>query len=127
MLEWLSMIDRLVSSPRALDASTAATLLRLLVEKCSLPLKLKKCCENEEDAIALKSEFIPCMQAFRVLNYLISLLRSHCLAASKNLYLTGVQAPMHSVIYCIRALLGYMSLRYNLNIDSTHVLSRACV
>ncbi|XP_078352490.1 tRNA (32-2'-O)-methyltransferase regulator THADA-like isoform X2 [Oculina patagonica] len=112
LLDWLSMIDRLISSPRAVDASTAATLLRLLVEKCSLPLRLKKC-ENEEDAIALKSECecTPCMQAFRVLNYLISLLTSHCLAASKNLYLTGVQAPMHSVIYCIRAIFGYMSLR----------------
>lgn len=113
------MIDRLVSSPRAIDASSAATLLRLLVEKCSSPLTFKKH-KSEEDneplSIALKSECVPCMQAFRVLNYLIGLLKSHCLAASKNLYLTGVQAPMHGVLYCLRAILGSMSFRYNSSI-----------
>ncbi|KAJ7373357.1 hypothetical protein OS493_012949 [Desmophyllum pertusum] len=112
LLGWLNMIDRLVSSPRAIDASSAATLLRLLVEKCSSPLTFKKH-KSEEDneplSIALKSECVPCMQAFRVLNYLIGLLKSHCLAASKNLYLTGVQAPMHGVLYCLRAILGSMS------------------
>lgn len=124
------MIDRLVSSPRAVDASTAATLLRLLVEKCSLPLTLKRHEDEQYDEhlhTALKSESVPCMQAFRVLNYLIALLRSHCLAASKNLYLTGVEAPMHSVIYCIRGILGYMSFRYNSNVKSAYALVRSCV
>lgn len=86
------------------------------MEKCSLPLLLKKD-KGEQDDENLsnnpKLEGVPCVQAFRVLHHLIDLLRSHCEAASKNLYLTGVQAPMHSVIYCIRAILGYMSLRYN--------------
>ena len=113
------MIDRLVSSPRAIDASSAATLLTLLAEKCSLPLTFVKY-EIEQDcgespSTVLKSECVPCIQAFRVLKYLTSLLKSHSSAASKNLYLTGVQAPMHGVLYCLRAILGYISFRYNCN------------
>ena len=114
------MIDRLVSSPRAADASTAATLLKLLVEKCSLPLTFKKNEKKQDDehlSTIMKSTSFQCRQAFRVLDYLVSLLGSHCLAASKNLYVTGVQAPMHSVLYCIRAILGYMSFRYHQRIN----------
>lgn len=109
------MIDRLVSSPRAADASTAATLLKLLVEKCSLPLTFEmdeKKQDNEHLSTVMKSASCHCKQAFRVLKYLVTLLGSHCLAASKNLYVTGIQAPMHSVLYCIRAILGHMSFRY---------------
>lgn len=120
LLGWLNMIDRLVSSPRATDASTAAMLLKLLVEKCSLPLTFKKNEKKRDDehlSTIMKSKSFQCRQAFRVLTHLVSLLGSHCLAASKNLYVTGVQAPMHNVLYCIRAILGYMSFRYHLNFN----------
>jgi len=109
------MIDRLVSSPRAADASTAAILLKLLVEKCSLPLTFTKNEKKQDDehlSAIMKSKSFQCRQAFRVLTHLVDLLGSHCLAASKNVYMTGFQAPMHSVLHCIRAILGYRSFRY---------------
>ncbi|XP_022790978.1 thyroid adenoma-associated protein homolog isoform X3 [Stylophora pistillata] len=108
LLAWLSMIDQLVSSPRAIDASTASTFLTLLVEKCELPLKFVKS-ETEQECLVSEST-APCPQALRVVKYLTSLLQSHRSAASKNLYLTGAQAPMHGVLHCLRAVLGYVSL-----------------
>ena len=103
------MIDRLVSSPRAVDASSAATLLTLLVEKCELPLTFVKS-ETEQEYVESESN-ATCPQALRVVKYLTNFLESHRSAASKNLYLTGAQAPMHGVLYCLRAVLGYISLR----------------
>ncbi|XP_015774921.1 PREDICTED: thyroid adenoma-associated protein-like [Acropora digitifera] len=44
--EWISLIDRLVSSPRAVDASSAAMYLRLLVERCSIPLTFNMNCSS---------------------------------------------------------------------------------
>ena len=111
--EWLNMIDRLVSSPRAVDASSAATLLRLLVERCSSPLTFSKHNSVMASSDDEPLECTPCIQTFRVLTYLIDLLRSHCSTASKNLSLIGIQAPMHGVLYCLRSILSYTSLRYS--------------
>ena len=111
--EWLNMIDRLVSSPRAVDASSAAILLRLLVERCSSPLTFSKHNSVMASSDNEPLECAPCIQTFRVLTYLIDLLRSHCSTASKNLSLIGIQAPMHGVLYCLRSILSYTSLRYS--------------
>ena len=40
LLEWTSTCETLISSPRAVDASTAAVLIRLLIEKCPSQLTL---------------------------------------------------------------------------------------
>lgn len=119
-LEWLNMIDRLVCSPRAVDASSAAMLLRLLVERCSSPLTFRKhksviasCADQDEEPLSSSLEGVPCIQFFRVLSYLIDLLKSHCSTASKNLSLVGIQAPMHGVLYCLRSVISYTSLRYS--------------
>ena len=57
MLAWQSVIDQLVSSPRAVDASSAATLLTLLVEKCELPLTFVKS-ETEQEYVESESNVV---------------------------------------------------------------------
>ena len=106
------MIDRLVSSPRAVDASSAAMYLRLLVERCSIPLTFNM--NLTSPSVEEQNEFlerVPCVQAFRALRYLTDLLKLHYSFASRNLSLIGIQAPMHGVLYCLRSIISYTTLR----------------
>lgn len=118
------MIERLVSSPRAVDSSTAAMFLRLFVERCHLPLTFQKpsCAipsrddqESEPQCNSYKLDHVPCTQSFRVLSHLVDLLKTHSSTASTNLSLIGIQAPMHGVLYCLRSIISHTSLRYNQN------------
>ena len=116
------MVGQLVSSPRAVDSSSGAVLLRLLIKQCSLPLTFmnldgtKQLPEGADRGCLISSAFpgeshVPCVQAFRVLNYLISLLRLHGTVAMKNLSHAAVEAPMHGVLYCLRAIMGHIAYR----------------
>ena len=106
------MVDRLISSPRAVDSSSAAMFLRLFVERCSIPLKFNvNITASHVDEHKELLESVPCVQAFRVLVYLTDLLKSHYSVASRNLSLIGIQAPMHGVLFCLRSIIGCTSLR----------------
>ena len=118
------MIERLVSSPRAVDSSSAAMFLRLFVERCRLPLTFQKPNgaipsnddqESEPLCNSFKLDHVPCTQSFRVLSQLVDLLQAHSSTASRNLSLIGIQAPMHGVLYCLRSIISHTSLRYNQN------------
>lgn len=118
------MIERLVSSPRAVDSSSAAMFLRLFVERCCLPLTFQKPNgaipsnddqESETLCNSFKLDHVPCTQSFRVLSHLVDLLKTHSSTASRNLSLIGIQAPMHGVLYCLRSIISHISLRYNQN------------
>ncbi|XP_068682323.1 tRNA (32-2'-O)-methyltransferase regulator THADA-like isoform X3 [Montipora foliosa] len=113
LCEWINMVDRLISSPRAVDSSSAAMFLRLFVERCSIPLKFNmNITASHVDEHKELLESVPCVQAFRVLVYLTDLLKSHYSVASRNLSLIGIQAPMHGVLFCLRSIIGSTSLRY---------------
>ncbi|KAK3745523.1 hypothetical protein QZH41_009923, partial [Actinostola sp. cb2023] len=107
---WYHRIDSLLSSPKAVDASTASVTLKLLVEKCSLslyqtpktPHKRNTLCQEEPGAES---------QVFRVLCYLLETLKTQSAVAELSLNQAASQAPMHGLVYCLRAMLCHLPLR----------------
>ncbi|XP_031550253.1 thyroid adenoma-associated protein homolog [Actinia tenebrosa] len=96
-------ISHLVSSPRAVDASTASITLKLLIDRCLLPL-------YPESPTCLRNSGNIDSQAYRVICYLLSSLRKQSLVAETSLHQASYQAPMHGLVYCLREVLGHIKL-----------------
>jgi len=108
---WMDRIHSLLASPRAADASTASVILKLLIDKCLLPLYLEE--KTDEQAKAKTDE-----QVYRVLWFLLETLKTQRAVAEQSLTLAASQAPMHGTVYCIREILGHLQIRYDFWYDS---------
>ena len=125
---WLRRTRCLMASPRAVDTLSAALVLQLLIDKCSLPLRFHgnpfdvTSGEGEENeaqkAELLDEEFskldltnFPCCQAFWMLCNLVSVLESHGAVAKENLSAAALRAPMHGILFCQRSLLARLPLK----------------
>lgn len=109
---WLHRIHSLLSSPRAVDASTASVILKLLIDKCPLALYLTDQTGNYQET-SVQTSAITCIdsQVYRVLCFLLDSLKAQRTVAEQSLNLAASQAPMHSTVYCIREILGHLLIR----------------
>ena len=127
------MTDRLMNSPRAVDTLSAAVLLRLLIDKCLLPLRfhgnaldekanvqsqegepnkvLTEVDLLEKDFSVVDMDNVPCSQAFRTLSHLLSVLGSHGAIAKESLSTAAIRAPMHGILFCQRSILAQLPFR----------------
>ncbi|EDO39110.1 predicted protein, partial [Nematostella vectensis] len=114
----LLMVEQLVTSPRAVDASTASVYLKILVDRCMVPLYPESATEISDNPLNQR-------QAFSVLSALLSTLTSQASVANESLVLAAARAPMHGAVFCLRTLLTHVNLR---NVESAgswkHLVSR---
>ncbi|XP_048585812.1 thyroid adenoma-associated protein homolog isoform X2 [Nematostella vectensis] len=124
----LLMVEQLVTSPRAVDASTASVYLKILVDRCMVPLYPESATEylaGDPKTTRISDNPLNQRQAFSVLSALLSTLTSQASVANESLVLAAARAPMHGAVFCLRTLLTHVNLR---NVESAgswkHLVSR---
>lgn len=111
---WLQRLDMLLSSPRAVDATTASVILKLLIDKCFLGLYLQSSTSDDKGTMEIRGINGVESQTYRVLCHLLDTLDTQRGIAEQSLNQAASRAPMHNTLHCLREVLGHLSLRYGM-------------